>query len=77
MERVLIFAAAAAVLGGLDSLWGSLAGGIALGLTESLATGYIPWIPSELGMVVALLTLVAVLLWRPSGLFGATSIVRV
>ncbi|MCW2757138.1 MAG: putative branched-chain amino acid transporter ATP-binding protein [Nocardioidaceae bacterium] len=77
MERVLIFAAAAAVLGGLDSLWGSLAGGLLLGVTESVVTGYVPWVPPELGMVVALLSLVVVLLWRPSGLFGTTHIVRV
>jgi branched-chain amino acid transport system permease protein len=77
MERVLIFAAAAAVLGGLDSLWGSLAGGLTLGLTESLVIGYVRWIPPELGMVVALLALVLVLVWRPNGLFGATTVARV
>jgi len=77
MERVLIFAAAAAVLGGLDSLWGSLVGGIILGLAESLVVGYVSWVPPELGMVVALGTLILVLLWRPSGLYGAKTIVRV
>ncbi|MWA02902.1 branched-chain amino acid ABC transporter permease [Actinomadura sp. LD22] len=77
MERVLIFAAAAAVLGGLDSLWGSLAGGLTLGLTESLVIGYVHWVPPELGMVVALLVLVLVLVWRPNGLFGAASAARV
>jgi len=77
MERVLIFAAAAAVLGGLDSLWGSLAGGLLLGLSESLVTGYVSWIPPELGMVVALICLALVLLWRPSGLFGSVQVARV
>ncbi|MFC4006982.1 branched-chain amino acid ABC transporter permease [Nonomuraea purpurea] len=77
MDRVLIFAAAAAVLGGLDSLWGSLAGGLLLGLTESLVAGYVPWIPPELGVCVALGTLLLALLWRPSGLFGSRVTVRV
>lgn len=77
MLRVFIFAAAAAVLGGLTSLWGSLAGGLILGLSESLITGYVSFIPSEFGLLVALVVLVAVLAWRPTGLFGAKATVRV
>jgi branched-chain amino acid transport system permease protein len=46
-QRVLIFASAAAVLGGLDSLWGALAGGLALGLVESMVVGYVEFIPAR------------------------------
>lgn len=75
--RVLIFAAAAAVLGGLDSLWGALAGGLILGLVESIAVGYIDFIPSQMGLATAVVVIIAVLLVRPAGLFGAERVERV
>ena len=76
-QRVLIFAAAAAVLGGLDSLWGALAGGLAIGLVESIVVGYVEWIPSQLGLATAVFVIIAVLLVRPAGLFGSTRVERV
>jgi len=76
-QRVLIFASAAAVLGGLDSLWGALAGGLALGLLESIVVGYVEWIPSQLGLATAVFVIIAVLLVRPAGLFGSTRVERV
>lgn len=75
--RVLIFAAAAAVLGGLDSLWGALAGGLILGLVESIAVGYIDFIPSQMGLATAVVVIIAVLLVRPAGLFGTERVERV
>lgn len=75
--RVLIFAAAAAVLGGLDSIWGALAGGVGLGLVESLAVGYIDFIPTQMGLSAAVLVIIAVLLVRPAGLFGTKAVERV
>lgn len=76
-QRVLIFASAAAVLGGLDSLWGALAGGLAIGLVESIVVGYVEWIPSQLGLATAVFVIIAVLLVRPAGLFGSTRVERV
>ena len=76
-QRVLIFAAAAAVLGGLDSLWGALAGGLGIGLVESLAVGYIDFIPTQMGLSAAVVVILAVLVVRPSGLFGSKAVERV
>lgn len=76
-QRVLIFAAAAAVIGGLDSLWGALAGGIILGLVESLVVGYVDWIPSQMGMAAAVVAILIVLVIRPNGLFGSKAVERV
>jgi branched-chain amino acid transport system permease protein len=76
-QRVLIFASAAAVLGGLDSLWGALAGGLALGLVESMVVGYVEWIPSQMGLSTAVAVLLIVLLVRPNGLFGSKRVERV
>jgi branched-chain amino acid transport system permease protein len=76
-QRVLIFAAAAAVLGGLDSLWGALAGGLGLGLVESMAVGYIDFIPNQMGLAAAVVVIIAVLLVRPAGLFGTERVERV
>lgn len=76
-QRVLIFASAAAVLGGLDSLWGALTGGLAIGLVESMVVGYVDWIPSQMGLSTAVAVLLIVLLVRPNGLFGSKRVERV
>jgi len=76
-QRVLIFAAAAAVLGGLDSLWGALAGGIILGLVESLVVGYVDFIPNQMSLAAAVVTIIIVLVVRPNGLFGTKAVERV
>lgn len=76
-QRVLIFAAAAAVLGGLDSLWGALAGGIILGMVESMVVGYVDFIPSQMGLAAAVVAIIIVLLIRPNGLFGSRAVERV
>ncbi|MBN1417612.1 MAG: branched-chain amino acid ABC transporter permease [Planctomycetes bacterium] len=60
----------AAVLGGLGSFPGAVAGGMAIGILESLAAGYIS---SGYKDAVALAVLLAVLFVRPSGLFGGAA----
>ncbi len=55
------------VLGGLGSLFGSLTGGIILGISEAL-TGY--YIGTEWSPTVAFIILILILIIRPEGLFG-------
>lgn len=77
MLRVLIFASSAAALGGLDSLWGALAGGLAIGFVQSILVQYVPFIPTEMSLAAAVVVLLIVLLFRPAGLFGTAAVERV
>lgn len=65
----LIFAFEAVVIGGLGSLWGTLLGGLALGLTQSVAAYYDPGVAILAGHLVFL----AVLVVRPQGLIPSRS----
>ncbi len=76
MIRVLIFAVSAAALGGLDSLWGAIIGGIAIGMVQSLLVPYTP-IPTEMALASAVVVLMLVLIFRPSGLLGTARVERV
>jgi branched-chain amino acid transport system permease protein len=75
MGGVLIYAFAAALLGGIDNPWGAVAGGLIVGVLENLAGTYV--VGTELKLTLALLVIVAVLLVRPSGLFGRKLVSRV
>lgn len=77
MFNYLIYAAAAATLGGFDSPVGAVIAGLLLGVTENLVASYIPWIGSDLKQAVALVLLLVVLMVRPSGLFGTKKVERV
>lgn len=55
-----------AILGGLGSNWGVMAGGFLLGILESMIAGYIH---SGLKDAIALFLLLLMLLFRPAGLF--------
>src|SRR5258708_3730968 len=57
----------AAILGGIGSLIGSLAGGIILGVTEAVGSIYLP---SAFRDAYGLIFVVAILLYQPAGLFG-------
>jgi len=57
----------AAILGGIGSLIGSLAGGIILGVTEAVGSIYLP---TAFRDAYGLIFVVAILLYQPSGLFG-------
>jgi branched-chain amino acid transport system permease protein len=74
MDGVVVYGFVAAVLGGLDSPVGAVVGGIVLGLSLSLVSGYIG---SELVPLAALVILMAVLLLRPGGLFSRVAVRRV
>ena len=72
MLTVLVYAFAAAVLGGIDSPVGAVVGSYALGVGISLLSTYVDFITDapELELPVALGVLLVVLLFRPAGLFG-------
>ncbi len=78
MFTIFFAATAAATLGGFDSLLGAVVGGIFLGVFENLVAGYQPdIIGQELKGVVSLVVILAVLLIKPSGLFGSERVERV
>jgi branched-chain amino acid transport system permease protein len=74
MFNVLLFAFAAAVLGGLDSPVGAIVGGLAIGVIKNMAGTYID--PS-VDVTVAFLVIVLVLMIRPTGIFGRQVLKRV
>jgi branched-chain amino acid transport system permease protein len=65
---------AAAILGGVGNPFGAIVGGLVIGITESLAAGYVS---SGYKDSIALGLLLLMLLVRPSGLFGRAAAVRV
>lgn len=77
MFGVLIYAFAAAVLGGVDSPLGAVLGGLVLGVSENVAAVYIDVVGSDLKILVPLALIVSVLLVRPQGLFGSKVVARV
>ena len=70
-EHVGTKAIAAMVLGGLGSIWGAIAGGLVVGLTEVLA---IHFFGGEAVQIVVWSLLLLVIILRPQGLFGASKI---
>ena len=77
MQAVLIYAFAAAVLGGLESPVGAVVGGLALGVLLAMLGQYVSFVTSELQLPVALGVLLLVLLVRPAGLLGRVVVRRV
>ena len=77
MQTILLYAFAAAVLGGLDSPVGAVVGGLLLGLTIDLLGRYVGYIGSTLKLPAALLLILVLLLFRPGGLFGRVAEKRV
>jgi branched-chain amino acid transport system permease protein len=76
MDTIFVFGFTAAVIGGLDSPFGAVIGGLLLGLALSYAGGYLHS-GASLVPLVALGILVVVLMVRPGGLFSATRVRRV
>jgi branched-chain amino acid transport system permease protein len=77
MQAVLIFAFAGAILGGLESPVGAVAGGLGLGVLLSMLGTYVHPVTSELRLPVALAILLVVLLVKPAGVFGRVVVRRV
>ncbi len=88
MDVVLVFAFAAAVVGGLDSMVGTLVGGVLLGVLQSLTGVYlgnvVRWLhlpfniaqPQQYRDLIALVVIVVLLIVRPQGLFGRKRVVK-
>jgi len=77
MLTILLYGFAGAVLGGLTSPGGAVVGGLLVGVVENLAGIYIPVVGAELKLPIALFLIIAVLVFKPSGLFGQTVVQRV
>jgi branched-chain amino acid transport system permease protein len=77
MQTIIIYAFAAAVLGGIESPVGAVVGGVIVGVTVNLAGVYLPFVGGDLQLAVALAIIVGVLVLKPNGLFGRPSVRRV
>lgn len=69
------------ILGGLDSIKGSVIAGIIIGIAESLTRTYqplyVPWLGANFDIIVPYIIMIIVLMVRPYGLFGTKEVVRV
>jgi branched-chain amino acid transport system permease protein len=73
-DMVGLKAFAAAVFGGINSIPGTILGGVVIGVLENLAGGYISSAYKDL---VAFVILLVMLVWRPTGLLGRETPVKV
>jgi len=77
MDGILLYAFAGALLGGIGNPVGAVVGSLIVGVMENLVGTYVPFVGSELKLSVALVLIVTVLVFRPSGLFGQVVVKRV
>ena len=77
MQAILLYAFAAAVLGGLESPAGAVIGGLYLGVFLNLSGQYVGFASSALRLPIAFAVLLLVLLVKPNGLFGRKQVRRV
>ena len=76
MQSILVFAFAAAALGGFDSPLGAVVGGLIVGVANSLTTEYVDALDG-IELIVPFGLILLVLLFRPAGLFGKVHVERV
>jgi len=76
MQSILVFAFAAAALGGFDSPIGAIVGGLVMGVANSLTVEYVD-VLDGIELVVPFGLILLVLLFRPAGLFGRVHVERV
>jgi branched-chain amino acid transport system permease protein len=81
IEFIALIAFPAIILGGLDSPAGAVVGGVIIGITQTLTSGYQPryagWLGGGFGSVMPYVVMIAILLVRPYGLFGTREVRRV
>ena len=76
MQQILVYAFAAAALGGFDSPLGAIVGGLVVGIANALTIGYVDALDG-ISLVMPFVLILAVLLIKPNGLFGRTIVERV
>ena len=76
MQAILVYAFAAAALGGFDSPVGAVVGGLIVGVANALTTQYIDALDG-IELLVPFGLILIVLLFRPAGLFGKVHVERV
>lgn len=76
MQPILLYAFAAAVLGGIENPLGAVVGGFLVGVLLALIGTYVPG-ARDLRLAFGLVIIVAVLIVRPGGLFGRVHVARV
>lgn len=81
ISAIALVAFPAMIVGGMDSPAGAVAGGLIIGLAQSLTAGYqddiLPWAGQNLSAVMPYIVMVLILLVRPYGLFGTPEVRRV
>lgn len=77
LDFVLVYALAAAILGGLDSPQGAVIAAWFIGVIENLAGAYIDIVGNDLKIAVPFVVMIIILIVRPQGLFGRKVVVRV
>jgi len=77
MDTVLIYAFAAAVIGGLESAAGAVIGALLIGVALNLLSAYVSWVTPQLTLPAAFVLMLVFLLVKPSGLFGRTRVRKV
>jgi branched-chain amino acid transport system permease protein len=76
MQAILVYAFAAAALGGFDSLIGAVISGLIVGVADSLTIEYVDALDG-IEVVLPLALILVVLLVKPNGLFGKRTVERV
>ncbi|MFV0316703.1 MAG: branched-chain amino acid ABC transporter permease [Microthrixaceae bacterium] len=76
MQLTLIFGFAAITLGGFDSILGAVIGGLVVGVLSSIVPQYVSTF-ERMPLAPAFILILAVLLFRPQGLFGSKVVQRV
>jgi len=75
MAGILLYAFAAALVGGIDNPGGAVFGGFLVGVLENVVGTYV--VGNDLKLSVALVLIIGVLVMRPSGFFGKVLVTRV
>lgn len=76
MQLTLIFGFAAITLGGFDSILGAVVGGMIVGILSAVVPQYVS-VFERMPLAPAFILILAVLLFRPQGLFGSKQVQRV
>ena len=80
IDLIALAAFPAIILGGLDSPAGAVAGGVLIGVSQSLTARYlddIDWLGTNFHVVMPYVLMIAILMVRPYGLFGTKEVRRV